>query len=114
MPDAISPTSVAELNGLTAVVTGSSSGIGRAIALELASAGADCLIHARRNRDDAESVAAAIRSLGRRADLLLADLAEPAEQDRVAAEAWRWRGRVDIWINNAGAGTLTGDGGRWT
>ena len=114
MPDAIAPTPVAELNGLTAVVTGSSGGIGRAIALELASAGADCLIHARRNREGAESVAEAIRSLGRRADVLLADLAEPSEQDRFAAEAWRWQGRVDIWINNAGADTLTGDAARWT
>jgi 3-oxoacyl-[acyl-carrier protein] reductase len=52
---------VNELAGQTAVVTGSSSGIGRAIALELAAAGADCLIHARQNRDVAESVADAIR-----------------------------------------------------
>src|SRR5438309_12115869 len=102
MPDAIAPTAAAELNSLTAVVTGSSSGIGRAIALELATAGADCLIHARRNREGAESVAAAIRSQGRQADVLLADLAEPTEQDRFAAEAWRWQGHVDIWINNAG------------
>ena len=35
-------------------------------------------------------------------------------QDRFAAEAWRWQGRVDIWINNAGADTLTGDAARWT
>jgi 3-oxoacyl-[acyl-carrier protein] reductase len=114
MSDAIAPTPVAELNGLIAVVTGSSSGIGRAIAFELAGAGADCLIHARRNRDGAESVVASIRSLGRRADVLLADLAEPTELDRFAAEAWRWQGRVDIWINNAGADTLTGDAARWT
>lgn len=114
MPNAIAPTPAGELNGLTAVVTGSSSGIGRAIALELATAGADCLIHARRNREGAESVAAAIRSLGRNADVLLADLAEPSEQDRFAAEAWRWQGGVDIWINNAGADTLTGDAARWS
>jgi 3-oxoacyl-[acyl-carrier protein] reductase len=114
MPDTIAPTSAADLNGLTAVVTGSSSGIGRAIALELAAAGADCLIHARRNREGAESAAAEIRALGRQAFVLLADLAEPAELDRFAGEAWRWQGRVDIWINNAGADTLTGDAARWS
>jgi 3-oxoacyl-[acyl-carrier protein] reductase len=114
MPNAIVPTPAAELNGLTAVVTGSSSGIGRAIALELAAAGADCLVHARRNRAGAESVAAAIRSLGRRADVLLANLAEPSEQDRFAAEAWHWQGRVDIWINNAGTDVLTGEAAHWT
>ena len=45
------------LAGLTAVVTGAASGIGRAIALELAGAGADCLIHTRRNRAGAKTVA---------------------------------------------------------
>lgn len=102
-----------ELNDLVAVVTGSSSGIGRAIALELAAAGADCLVHARRNREGADAVAAEIRAQGRRADVLLADLADPAEQDRFAEAAWRWQGRADIWINNAGADTLTGDAARW-
>ena len=53
------------LSGQTAVVTGSSSGIGRAIALELARAGADVLVHARQNRDGAETVASEIRALGR-------------------------------------------------
>jgi 3-oxoacyl-[acyl-carrier protein] reductase len=102
-----------ELDGLVAVVTGSSSGIGRAIALELAAAGADCLVHARRNREGAEALAAEIRSLGHRAEVLLADLSEPAEQDRFAEAAWGWQGRADIWINNAGADTLTGDAAQW-
>ena len=53
------------LSGQSAVVTGSSSGIGQAIALTLAGAGADVLVHARQNRAGAESVAAEIRALGR-------------------------------------------------
>jgi 3-oxoacyl-[acyl-carrier protein] reductase len=103
-----------ELAGLVAVVTGSSSGIGRAIALELASAGANCSIHARQNREGAEAVAAEIRKLGRNSQALLADLTEPGEQDRFADEAWRWQGKVDVWVNNAGADTLTAEAAGWS
>jgi 3-oxoacyl-[acyl-carrier protein] reductase len=95
------------LSGQSAVVTGSSSGIGRAIALELARAGADVLVHARENRAGAESVAAEIRTLGRKAHVLTADFAVPVEQDRLVDEAWSWRA-IDVWINNAGVDVLTG------
>ncbi len=95
-------------SGLTAVVTGSSSGIGRAIALALADAGADVAIHGRRAAAAAE-VAAQIVQMGRRAPVLLADLAEPAQIERLVGEAWSaLDGRVDLWINNAGADVLTG------
>jgi 3-oxoacyl-[acyl-carrier protein] reductase len=113
MSDPVTAQSV-ELSGLTAVVTGSSSGIGRATALELAAAGADCLIHTRRNCDGAESVAAGIVALGRRADVLLADLSQVAELDQFAEQAWQSLGKIDIWINNAGADTLTGEAANWT
>ena len=69
------------LAGQTAVVTGSSSGIGRAIALELASAGSNVLVHARQNRKGAEEVALAVQSLDRGFRVDLADLADPLEQD---------------------------------
>jgi 3-oxoacyl-[acyl-carrier protein] reductase len=105
---------VTELADLTAVVTGSSRGIGRAIALELAAAGADCLIHARENRKGAESVAAEIRQLGRQAEIVLADLADVAGQDALVEQALRWRSTIDIWINNAGADTLTGQAAAWS
>jgi 3-oxoacyl-[acyl-carrier protein] reductase len=68
----------AGLEGSTAVVTGSSSGIGRAIALELAAAGADVLVHARQSKEAAEVTAEAIRARGRRATVVLADLADPS------------------------------------
>ncbi len=100
------------LKGQTAVVTGSSSGIGRAIALELAHLGAHVLVHARRNCHDAEKVALHARSLGRDTRVVLADLSEPGEQDRLVETAWEWR-PVDIWINNAGANVLTGEAAGW-
>jgi 3-oxoacyl-[acyl-carrier protein] reductase len=101
------------LNGQTAVVTGSSSGIGRAIALALADAGANVLVHARQNGRDAENVALQARSLGRDTHVVLADLSDPAEQDRLVEVAWDWR-PIDIWINNAGTDVLTGDAAGWS
>jgi 3-oxoacyl-[acyl-carrier protein] reductase len=97
------------LLGKTAVVTGSSSGIGRAIALELAAAGADVAVHARENREGAEETAKQIRELGRRSEVLLFDLAERSNHEPLVEQAWNWSGGVDIWINNAGADVLTGD-----
>ena len=97
-----------ELAGLTAVVTGASSGIGRAATLELAAAGADIVVHAAHNRSGAEETAEAIRQLGRKTLVELADFAEPEAVAKFAEAAWDWRGGVDIWINNAGADILTG------
>src|SRR6185295_18918603 len=101
------------LNGQTAVVTGSSSGIGRAIALEMAGAGAHILVHARRNEKGAEEVALHARSLGRETRVVLADLGSPAEQDRLVDAAWNWRA-IDIWVNNAGVDVLTGNAAEWS
>jgi 3-oxoacyl-[acyl-carrier protein] reductase len=103
----------ATLIGQSAVVTGSSGGIGRAIALELARAGANVLVHARQNRTGAEEVAAEIRAIQREARVVLADLSEPAEQDQLAAASWSWR-EIDIWVNNAGADVLTGEAASWS
>jgi 3-oxoacyl-[acyl-carrier protein] reductase len=92
---------------LTAVVTGSTNGIGRAMAVALAREGADVLVHGR-NADAAAQVAAAIASLGRRAPVVLADLADAAQIERLIEEAWQaLDGRIDLWINNAGADVLT-------
>ena len=103
-----------ELTGKTAVVTGASSGIGRAIALELAAAGADVVVHARANRDLAGEVVDQIGTLGRQAEMMLADLADPAAQYTLVEGACDWRGDVDIWVNNAGADVLTGEAAGWT
>ena len=103
-----------ELADTTAVVTGSASGIGRAIAGQLADAGAAVLVHARRNRQGAEELAAEIRASGGQSLVLLADLADQKQQDTFFEQAWHWRSGVDVWVNNAGADVLTGPAARWS
>ncbi|MCA9074274.1 MAG: SDR family oxidoreductase [Planctomycetaceae bacterium] len=102
--------SFANLEGQNAVVTGASSGIGRAIALELGRAGAHVIVHFRSSRVAAEQVASEICRLGNRADVIAADLGVDRERIRFANECWNhdW-GLPTIWVNNAGVDLLTGD-----
>ena len=66
------------------------------------------MVHARGNREAADETADLVRQLGRQAEVVLADVAESADCQRLVDEAWRWR-PVDIWFNNAGADVLTGE-----
>lgn len=99
----------ASLAGRKAVVTGASSGIGRAIALELAAAGADVIVHCRGSVGLAEETAEEVRRLGRRADVITADLAESGELSQLVDRAWELLEGVDLWVNNAGVDLLTGE-----
>jgi 2-amino-4-hydroxy-6-hydroxymethyldihydropteridine diphosphokinase len=103
-----------ELAGRRAVVTGSTSGIGRAIALELASAGADVIVHGRRSSAVGEAVADQARRAGMRSQLLLADLRDAEQCRGLVKAAWQQWGGIDIWVNNAGADTLTGEAAHWS
>ena len=101
-----------ELAGKRALVTGSTSGIGRAIALELAAGGADVIIHGRR----VEALESGLRDVlehGVRGGHIQADLRLPATRSKFADDAWGQWGGLDIWINNAGADTLTGEAANW-
>jgi len=102
-----------DLRGKTAVVTGSSSGIGEAISRQLATAGAAVYIHGHRHQESVERVSGEIRAIGRESAFCLADLAHPPSVDAFAERAWEWRDGVDIWINNAGADVLTGTAADW-
>lgn len=97
------------LSSQSALVTGSSRGIGRAIALTLAQCGADVLVHARTLSPELREVVKAIRGMGRQCDHILADLSLPDERQRFFQEAWNFHPGLDIWINNAGADCLTGE-----
>jgi len=88
------------LAGTTAVVTGASQGLGRAIALAYAREGADLLLVARRP-EPLEAVRVEVEALGVRAVAVPADVGVPAEVERVAATALDTFGRVDVLVNNA-------------
>ncbi|MEX0728083.1 MAG: SDR family oxidoreductase [Planctomycetaceae bacterium] len=103
----------AELTGKKAVVTGASSGIGRAIARELARAGASVVIHYGHNHDGANHLIAEISSHGGVATLLQADFSEPDACEKLMNHAWYDQSQVDIWVNNAGADVLTGAATEW-
>jgi 3-oxoacyl-[acyl-carrier protein] reductase len=105
---------VCDLPDRIAVVTGSSRGIGRAIALELAAAGANVVVHAGRDRSAAFQTAEAVRARGVEAEVIIADLSNDVAQDGLLQHAWHWKEHVDIWVNNAGVDILTGDRREWT
>lgn len=99
---------VRELSGKKALVTGSTIGIGRAIALELAAGGADVLVHGYRSRERAEAVTARCRAADVRSVCLLTDLSESTAALQLANETWQTWSGLDICVLNAGADTLTG------
>ena len=90
-----------DLSGRVAVVTGAGKGIGRGIVLSLARAGADVALAAR-TAADIEAVAVEVRALGRRAIAVATDVTDSAQLERLAEQALRELGRLDIWVSNAG------------
>lgn len=98
----------AALAGANVVVTGASTGIGRAIALAAARAGANVAITYRSEEREARSVAAEIERTHGGAHVFRLDLGDPASITDLADDANRALGRIDVWINNAGADILTG------
>jgi 3-oxoacyl-[acyl-carrier protein] reductase len=97
-----------DLTGRVALVTGGSRGIGEAIAVMLAKAGADVAVNYRSRAEDAERVAGAIRSLGRRALAVQADVSRGAAVTGLVSAVEKTLGPVDILVNNAGIGPIRG------
>src|SRR5512132_1408617 len=93
----------ASLSGRLVVVTGASSGIGRAIALAAARAGADIALTYRENADGARSVEREIIGLGRRATVFRLDIRDDQSIRALGPATVAALGRLDVWVNNAGA-----------
>jgi 3-oxoacyl-[acyl-carrier protein] reductase len=97
---------MASLNNRVALVTGGSRGIGRAIAVSLAEAGAAIAVNYRDKAAEARNVAETIRGAGGRAMAIGADVSQAAEVAAMMAAVERDLGPVDVLINNAGIGLV--------
>jgi glucose 1-dehydrogenase len=91
-----------KLTGKVALVTGSSQGIGQAIAIRLAQEGADIAINYHSHPEEADAVKAQIVALGRRAVAIGADLGSVASVNQLIADSVTGLGKLDLLVNNAG------------
>lgn len=96
---------VFRLDEQVAVVTGASRGLGRAIALALARAGANVWINHLGEDEQASDVRSQVAALGRTTAVVEADVSEPDQVGRLVRTVLNGAGRVDIWVNNAGINT---------
>lgn len=94
-----------KLNGAVVVITGASSGIGRAAALAFAREGARLVLAARDERA-LHTVVAECEALGTQALAVPTDVTDAGAVRALAAEAARFGGRIDVWLNNAGVGAV--------
>lgn len=94
------------LSSKVALVTGARRGIGRGIALELAREGADVAINDVEGQDQAEAVAEEVRALGRRAMVVMADVAQPDQVQAMVEKVVQELGGLDILVNNAGVESI--------
>jgi 3-oxoacyl-[acyl-carrier protein] reductase len=97
-----------DLNGHTALVTGASRGIGAAIAMVLAEAGAAVAINYRERADEADAVVAKIMESGGRATAIAADVSQAAAVAKMVDLAGSALGAIDILVNNAGLAIVRG------
>ncbi|MCB9993150.1 MAG: SDR family oxidoreductase [Hyphomicrobiaceae bacterium] len=91
-----------DLKGKRVLITGSSTGIGAAVALEMGRLGANIAVHGFRNRDAAEAIAAKIRDGGGVAHVVVGDVGKTEAARQIVADAVAALGGLDVLINNAG------------
>jgi 3-oxoacyl-[acyl-carrier protein] reductase len=100
------------LSGKVVVITGGSSGIGQAIAIACAEAGADLVVSYQHNRDGIEETVRRVGAAGRAAVPVQVDVSREPDVERLAGTVRERFGKADVWINNAGADILTGRGAK--
>src|SRR3954468_12597122 len=96
-------TKLFDLSGRVALVTGGSKGLGQAMARGLAEAGADVVISSRHENELKSSLDAVLAGTGRRGEYVVADMTKRDDVRRLADEALRRMGQVDVLVNNAGS-----------
>jgi 3-oxoacyl-[acyl-carrier protein] reductase len=109
----LNATSANPLVGQWALVTGSSGGIGAAIARELAAAGCHLILHCHRHSEQAELLAQELRNQSTEVVVISCDLADEAQRSEFVEKVWQ-AGPLDILVNNAGVDVLTGAAADWS
>ncbi len=94
------------LDGKVAIITGASQGLGHAMALKFAEAGAD-IVAASRTKEKLDQTAGEVRKLGRKCLVVPADVTQSAQVNAIIAAAIKEFGRIDVLVNNAGGGDET-------
>lgn len=95
------------------LVTGSSTGIGAAIAKEVTSRGANVILHGRTESRALQETADELTRLGGQPKLSTADFSDRSELDSFVKDCWEHHGRIDALVNNAGGDVLTGAQSKW-
>jgi 2-amino-4-hydroxy-6-hydroxymethyldihydropteridine diphosphokinase len=106
--------SAGSLAGKRVLISGSTSGIGLAMARAFTAAGADVIVHGRKSAEEGSDICGPLSRHGTRVQYLRADLTETDVGRRLADEAWRLGNGLDVLINNAGADVLTGPAADWS
>ena len=105
---------VPDLSNKIVAVTGSSSGIGRETAILAAKSGASLILHYNQNRDGIETTATEVTTHGVECMIIQADFHNRSGQNSFCEEAWSWKNRIDVLVNNAGGDVLTNERKHWT
>ena len=96
------------------VITGASSGIGKAVALRLARDGFDIVVHGGSNLSAAEGLVEEVIGLGQNAVPMICDFSDASRLESFVQACWDWQGDISGWFNIAGVDVLTGEASDWS